>query len=299
MTSLARHVPLAVIVVLFLFSIWIYSALVQKEERTLAVSFLNVGQGDSILVQTPSGKQMLIDGGSNRAVLRELSKIMPWYDRSLDIVVATHPDLDHIGGLIDVFERYRIDHFLESSVRDDGVDSRALENAVSRSEETQRYTVQRGDRIDFGDGVYFDILFPDRPLPSVETNTASIVGRVVWGNTAFLLTGDSPNAIEEYLVKLDQGHLRAQVLKVGHHGSKTSSSPLFVGFVNPEYAVYSRGCDNRYGHPHGDVIALYKKFGIQTLDTCTDGTITFTSNGERIELRRGIGGRNTTPNQLP
>lgn len=285
MTITTRTVPLIGVVTLLLLCVWIYSALLHEHAKMLMVSFLDIGQGDSIFIQTPSGKQMLIDGGSNRAVLRKLSEVMPWYDRSLDVVVATHPDLDHIGGLIDVFERYRINHVFESGVADDGTDSRALESAVSQSKETQRHVARRGNIIDFGDGVYFEILFPDRAVPSVETNTASVIGRLVYEDTAFLFTGDSPIAIEKYLVRLDGSRLKADVLKVGHHGSKTSSDPLFVGFVNPEYAVYSRGCDNRYGHPHADVVALYKKLEIQTLDTCTDNTITFTSDGQGVEIR--------------
>ena len=119
----------------------------------------------------------------------------------------------------------------------------------------------------------------------METNLASVVGRLVYGNTSFMLTGDSPQAIEEYLVELDAERLKANVLKVGHHGSKTSSSPLFVGFVNPNFAVYSRGCDNSYGHPHADVVALFKRFEVETFDTCTDGTVTFISDGQAVKLR--------------
>ena len=156
---------------------------------------------------------------------------------------------------------------------------------------------RRGQIIDLGSTgspqaarAYIEILFPDRDVSRVETNTASIVARLVYGDTSFMLTGDSPQNIEEYLVQLDGSTslttggngLKSNVLKAGHHGSKTSSSELFVGFVGPEYAVFSRGCENRYGHPHAEVVALFKRFEIPALDTCTDGTITLHSDGLRV-----------------
>ena len=277
-THVTLALALAVVSVVVLHAVW------SEKSKVLTVSFLNVGQGDAIFIETPSGLQMLVDGGNNRTVLRELAKTMPWYDRTIDVVVATHPDKDHIGGLVDVLERYDVSTVVESGALDDGSDATALENAVAK-ETARRFKAARGNIINFGDGIYFEILFPDRSLPTVETNLASVVGRLVYGNTSFMLTGDSPQAIEEYLVELDAERLKANVLKVGHHGSKTSSSPLFVGFVNPNFAVYSRGCDNSYGHPHADVVALFKRFEVETFDTCTDGTVTFISDGQAVKLR--------------
>ena len=130
-------------------------------------------------------------------------------------------------------------------------------------------------------------------MPGLETNTGSIVGRLIYGDTSFMLTGDSPKAIEEYLVKLDgstslaagANGLKSTVLKAGHHGSRTSSSLSFVGFVSPEYAVFSRGCDNSYGHPHEEVVAIMAKLGIPTFDTCLDGSVTFVSDGKTVTRR--------------
>jgi len=263
---------------------------VAREDRggKLTVSFLNIGQGDSIFIDTPSGRQVLIDGGKNRSVLRELSKVSPWYDRTIDVVLATHPDADHIGGIPDVLARYKVDLVIESSVKDEGgADSVAFEKAAANEAEegAQRLTAERGQIIDLGKGAYLEILFPDRAVPAVETNTGSIVVRLVYGETSFMLTGDSPQAIENYLVKLDADALKSNVLKAGHHGSRTSSSELFVGFVSPEYAIYSRGCNNSYGHPHDEVIETFKRLKIPTLDTCLDGMITFVSDGKNVERR--------------
>ena len=263
---------------------------VAREDRggKLTVSFLNIGQGDSIFIDTPSGRQVLIDGGKNRSVLRELSKVSPWYDRTIDVVLATHPDADHIGGIPDVLARYKVDLVIESSVKDEGgADSVAFEKAAANEAEegAQRLTAERGQIIDLGKGAYLEILFPDRAVPAVETNTGSIVVRLVYGETSFMLTGDSPQAIENYLVKLDADALKSNVLKAGHHGSRTSSSELFVGFVSPEYTIYSRGCNNSYGHPHDEVIETFKRLKIPTLDTCLDGMITFVSDGKNVERR--------------
>lgn len=282
--AMRKNTALITILILVGVCAVVWYAVWRKSDTALTVSFLDVGQGDAIFIETPSGQQMLIDGGSNRAVLRQLSRIMPWYDRTIDVVVATHPDQDHIGGLIDVLERYRVRTIVESGVGDNGGDATAFKETVARETAT-RLEARRGEILDLGDGVRFEILFPDRHLPLVETNTASIIGRLVYGSTAFMLTGDAPQATEEYVTQLDMGYMRASVLKVGHHGSHTSSSPLFVGFVDPQYAVFSRGCDNRYGHPHADVVALFKKMEIATFDTCTDGTITFVSDGQTVQLR--------------
>ncbi|OGG45705.1 hypothetical protein A2673_00645 [Candidatus Kaiserbacteria bacterium RIFCSPHIGHO2_01_FULL_50_13] len=290
-----EHAHVTLILVLVAVSAIVWSAVWRESSKVLTVSFLNVGQGDAIFIETPSGAQMLVDGGKNRAVLRELSRVSSWYDRTIDVAVATHPDQDHIGGLVDVLERYRVNTVIESGVLDNGAGITAFEKAVAEenvrpvrgraSNGARRHIATRGDVIDFGDGVYFEILFPDRAVPGLETNTASVIGRLVYGNTSFMLTGDSPQTIEEYLVRIGTERLPAQVLKVGHHGSKTSSSPLFLGYVNPNFAVYSRGCDNSYGHPHADVVALFKQFEIETFDTCTDGTITFVSDGQTVGLR--------------
>lgn len=248
----------------------------------LRVSFLDVGQGDSIFIESPSGRQVLIDGGKNRAVIRKLSQVMPWYDRTIDVVIATHPDADHIGGLVDVLARYRVGLIIESSVQDpEGADAQSFEKAAA-AEGAERMTAERGDVIDLGGGARIEILFPDRAVPSIETNTGSVVARLVYGETSFLLTGDAPKAIEDYLVRLDGDHLESNILKIGHHGSRTSSGLSFVGFVSPEYGIFSRGCDNSYGHPHDEVKETFAKLNIPTLDTCKEGTITFISDGKTV-----------------
>ena len=278
-----------VVLILFALAIGIWYAVISEDRGgKLTVSFLNVGQGDAIFIDAPSGRQALIDGGRGRVVLRELARASPWWDRSIDVVVATHPDLDHIGGLPDVLARYRVGLVMRSSVLDEGSADSAAFDAAADAEAKQGAALlvaKRGQIIDLGGGASMEVLYPDRDVSGVETNAGSIVARLVYGETAFMLTGDAPQAIEEYLALLDGKELHSNVLKAGHHGSKTSSSALFVGFVNPNFGVFSRGCDNSYGHPHAEVVALFKRFEIPALDTCKDGAITFVSDGTTVRRR--------------
>lgn len=275
-----------IMVGLFIFvNIFIWSTVFASERETmLTIAFLDVGQGDSIYIEAPNGNQILIDGGRNSSVLRELSKVMSFQDRSIDVVIATHPDKDHISGLIDVFKRYDVDTFLYSGVTHNTGEYQTLLNTVSEEEITPTL-VRRGMKVMLGGGVYAEILFPDRDVSNVETNLGSIVLRVVYGDTEVMLTGDSPKGIEKYLVSIDGKRLESDILKAGHHGSKTSSAESFIGFVNPEYAIISAGKDNSYGHPHREVMETFKELNIKTINTADVGTIIFKSDGVRIITR--------------
>jgi competence protein ComEC len=256
---------------------------------------LNIGQGDAIFIQAPSGRQVLIDGGPDRSVLRELSQVMPWYDRSIDLVIGTHPDKDHIGGLVDVLERYKVAMIMQSSVLGTTPIWNTLERDIAKAKSGGAIvvTADRGQVIDLGpstrsgqgDHVYLEVLSPDRSVPSVETNTGCVVTHLIYGKTSFMLSCDAPQNIEKYLVYMDGASLHSDVLKAGHHGSKTSSALEFVGMVHPSYAVYSRGCDNQYGFPHEETIVTFARLGIPTEDTCTQGTVTFISDGKTVALK--------------
>ncbi|TSD05660.1 MAG: beta-lactamase domain-containing protein [Parcubacteria group bacterium Greene0714_7] len=252
----------------------------------LKVSFLNIGQGDSIFIEGPTGIQMLVDAGPpDKSVLRELGSVMPMFDRSIDAMVETHPDQDHLGGIPDVFERYRVETFLEPDIPNDTKATKATVLAVQKSG-VKKITARRGMRLILGGGAYADILFPDRDVSKIETNTGSIVMRVVYGNTSFLLNGDSPQVIEKYLVSIDGKNLQSTILKAGHHGSKNSSAPEFVKAVNPEYGIFSRGCDNKYGHPASRVGDLFQSLDIPILDTCKNGRVTFLSDGHTLKVAK-------------
>ncbi len=252
----------------------------------LEVAFLDVGQGDAIFIESPSGMQVLVDGGrGDGAVLRELPRVMGFFDRSIDMVVATHPDADHIGGLIDVFKRYRVDAVLMTDNVNDTPTYDSFMRAV-RHEGAHIYEAKRGNTYDLGAGLAgsttLTVLFPDRSVETIETNTASIIAQLSYSDADVLLTGDSPSSIERYLVDIDGTALMSEVLKVGHHGSHTSTDAQFLEMVRPKYGIISAGKDNSYGHPHREVMDLLIQYGVETQNTADKGTIRMTSDGQKI-----------------
>ena len=144
---------------------------------------------------------------------------------------------------------------------------------------------RRGMIVDFGDGARLEILFPNRDVTNWETNDASIVAKLIYGDESFLLTGDSPKYAEYLLLALDPSDLKSSVLKVGHHGSQTSTSIPYASAVGPEYAIISAGLNNRYGHPHKEVLDILNKVGAKILSTIDLGTIEFETNGMSLKLK--------------
>lgn len=272
------------ILALSLVTFLVWRTLVHDAQPVLRVSFLDIGQGDAILIESPSGRRMLVDGGPDGSVLRALGEVLPWYTRTIDVVLATHPDADHIGGLSDVLRQYHVSYIIDNSVSHDTPAVESFLKASAREDALVR-GLTRGERINLGEGVIVEVLFPDRVLKEADTNLSSIVLRVSYGAHSFLLTGDAPESIERYLVSLDGKALESTVLKAGHHGSHTSSNVSFISAVSPEYVVYSRGCGNTYGHPHKEVVERFESFGVRAYDTCTEGTVTFETNGETLIIK--------------
>ena len=253
----------------------------------LKVSFLDVGQGDAIFIEGPTGIQLLVDGGPDRSVIRELARVMSPLDRHIDAVVATHPDKDHIAGLSDVFARYRISHLVHSGRAHDTGVYEELFDAVAHEQGLLQTEARLGMRFHLGGGAYADVLYPDRDVSRVrDTNDASVVLRVVYGSTAVLLTGDLSAPYEERIVASagTSTVLVSTVLKAGHHGSKYSTGDVWLKAVHPGYVVISAGKDNSYGHPSPEVLERVQKVGAQVVSTVDRGTITFVSDGNSISL---------------
>jgi len=246
-----------------------------------AIHFLDVGQGDAILLQTPDGYEVLIDGGATSGVLQELAVQQSWFDRSIDVVVATHPDTDHVGGLVDVLGRYEVGLILQTEAESDSPAATAFADAVA-TEQARIAFARSGQIIQVGASTTIEVLAPASDTSDWGSNTASIVLRVVYGETAFMLTGDAPIGVEDYLAQTAPTTLRSDVLKLGHHGSKTSSSALFLDTVLPQYAVVSAAIDNSYGHPDQSVMQRVFDRDIQTAHTGIDGTVTFYSDGQQV-----------------
>lgn len=250
----------------------------------LIVAFLDIGQGDSIFIQSPTGRQVLIDGGIDRDVLAQLASVMPFFDSSIDVVIATHPDKDHIGGLPYVFERYDIDTVIDSGLEATSESYDFYADMRDHEKDAIYREARRGDVIDLGGGAYIRILFPDVNPDGMETNAASIVAQLVYGETEVMLTGDAPDETERYLVSVDS-HLKSDILKAGHHGSKTSTSQEFLDSVEPDYTIISAGKDNSYGHPHKDVMDRLVVASTTILKTFEEGTIVIESDGKNIRLQ--------------
>lgn len=276
-----RGVVLSILTLVALVVWWPAATAAGPADQYLTVQFLDVGQGDAIHIETPDGYEMLIDGGSSASVLREIAKKRPFFDRSIDVVVATHPDADHIAGLVDVLARYEVGVIVETAA-EKGTDTVGAFESAAGSEAARRIIAQAGQTIQLGASTTIRILSPYGDTTSWETNTASVVVQVVYGDTEFMLTGDAPSGIEEYLAGAYGAGLESEVLKLGHHGSKTSSSEEFLRLVQPQYAVVSAGKDNRYGHPHKEVIARAGAVGARIVGTAELGTIMFQTDGERL-----------------
>ncbi len=250
-----------------------------ENKGNLQVSFLDVGQGDAIFIETPNKIQAIIDTSPNAAILEALNSKISFFDTTLDMVILTHPDLDHIGGTVDLANSYDISLLVYATSTKQNENTAQIANLPIEKRE-----VKEGDVImlDVDKNIYLEILHPEKDYISVDSNDQSIVAKLVYGKTCFLLTGDASKEVEMKIVQKYQNEIRCDVLKVGHHGSHTSTEEKFVGFVMPKYAVISSGKDNKFGHPHKETIEILSKFPIEIKNTAESGTLTFWSDGETI-----------------
>ena len=254
--------------------------------ENLGVDFLDVGQGDAILIKTPFGQNILIDGGPDNKVIEELGKNLPFWDRQIDLMVLTHPHDDHATGLIEVIKRYSVKKILYTGVVHSAPNYLAWLEAI-RERKIPLIIIDRPQKIILGDNCYLEIIFPRKSLLAREVdnlNNSSIVARLVYGETKFLLMGDAEIEVEKELLS-SGADLSAQVLKTGHHGSDTSSSQEFLEAVSPRTAVIQVGKDNDFGHPSLRILKRLERAGAEILRTDLDGTIKLVSNGKEISKK--------------
>lgn len=279
--------PVVVLAVILLFG----QVAATRADGLLHVHVLDVGQGDAILVVTPQGRQALIDGGPDpRKTLVALGERLPAGDRGLDLVVVTHLDSDHAGGLIGVLDRYDADVVIQGPTSSESALFHQW-GAVLDQRGHPVVHVRAGHRIQMDSGIVMEVLHPPRgKIPSGidrNTNNLSVVIRLVYGDVAFLLTGDVEQDVERHLLDTRDQKLRSQVLKVAHHGSNSSTSASFLREVSPDSAVISAGADNRYGHPHPDVVArLDAAVGEEgVFITARDGSVEYVTDGTELWVK--------------
>ena len=245
-------------------------------ENKLEIAFLDVGQGDACLIKTPFGQNILIDGGADYKVIEELEKELQWWDRAIDLMILTHPHDDHVAGLIFVLERYNVKKILYTGVVHSA--PAYLEwLKIVKAKNIPLMIIDRPQKIIFGNDCFLNIIYPRQSLlgKSVSNlNNSSIIAELDCENKTVLFMGDAEIEVEEELIKT--GDLRSvEILKVGHHGSNTSSHQEFLEMVNPQKAIISSGKNNKFGHPSLRIIKRLERFGAEVLRTDTDGTIRF------------------------
>ena len=252
----------------------------------LRVAFLDVGQGDAIFIQGPNGEQALIDGGPDpRLALRALGERMPFWDRTLDLVVLTHHDEDHLAGLPEVLRRYRVAAVLDNPYPKDS--AAAMEwKATLQRENTTVVEAQEGQVVRLGNDLIIEVLNPPDPpmggTPS-DANNNSTVLRLRYGDVSFLLTGDVHGDAELSMIGRNL-NMESTVLKVAHHGSGSSTSQAFLDYVQPRLAMVSAGKENRFGHPRPEVVErLESAVGQEMLFLTSErGTVEVTTDGTRL-----------------
>lgn len=267
----------------FLSIISVYVLVTLIAPQKLRVSFLDVGQGDSIFIQTPSGHTMLVDGGASDVVLTRLGEEMNYFNKNIDVMVATHGDADHVTGLIPILEKYTVENIVVSPIQAETSIFSDLEKHIQK-ENGNVYVGARGDEIDFGDGVVAHILYPQKNLSKkTDTNDASVSLVLTYGDHSFLLTGDLTSTYEPQFLGTSLPK-NLTVYKAGHHGSKTSSGVQLLTYIRPEYSVISAGKENKYGHPNPETVERLQIYSKEILSTIDHGTISFESNGRIVEL---------------
>jgi len=249
------------------------------------VIFLDVGQGDAILIQTAAQQNILIDGGPTRQIIYKLDQYLPLNHRQIDLMILTHPDPDHLNGLVEVLKHYPVNQVYSNGVSDPDLNYLAWQKIIADKHIPLHFVIHP-EKLQIDQQMRLDFLWPQESLVGQnlkDDNLGSIVAELVDNNYKFLFTGDIPAAIENQLIK-DNPDFKIDVLKVSHHGSKYSTSLSFLENIKPRYAVISVG-SNKFGHPSVRVLHNLEKLHIPVLRTDQQGDIMFFSDGQNLSLK--------------
>lgn len=261
-----------------------------RSERRAAIHIFDVGQGDGGYIRTPERYDIVIDGGPSRTIISKLGETMPFYDRTIDAVILSHPHADHVIGLIALLQRYRVRQVYLSGAVHSTPEYRAFLEILQKHQEIQKIKVDHPFTVIFSPDTQLEFLYPTLDVESSEApdfmkknlNNTSVVVRFTHRKESALFTGDIEKDAEAYLVSRYgsanstpvSNKLKAEILKVPHQGSRTSSTIEFLTAVHPSIAVIPVGAQNKYGHPHKETLDRLEWLGIKTLRTDYNGDIT-------------------------
>lgn len=248
----------------------------------IKITFLDIGQGDATFIEFPNGEQMLIDCAIDARILEALGRVMPYYDRDIDYLMITHPDSDHYGGCEEVLERFDVKNIIYNGLRKEYDPMWQSFWWAKENEETNYYEIDKEDVWNIA-STTLHFLYPDHSMaddPGIpgyqgetDSNDTSIVFKLEYGENSALFTGDAEQHVEEYLIAAYGDQLDADILKLGHHGSDSSSIQGFIDITSPAHAIASVGLDNKFGHPSRRVLKRVERIGGQSWRTDLQGDI--------------------------
>lgn len=277
-----REIGIFVVIIAILLSL----GLGNQSDHNFEITFLDVGQGDAILIRTPENQKILVDAGPAGAIMEAIPKELNFWERRIDLAILTHPDVDHAAGFVEILDRFEVERILLTGIE---ASSEWYREILRKITEQNIPTLVADDELDLSFGeVKLDIFWPTEPLAGKfveDANASSISFQVNFGKTAAILTGDLPIENEKIILQ-NLPILKAQILKLGHHGSKTSSSVEWINTINPKFVVVSAGAYNHFGHPAKEVLARVADREI--FSTAENGNLKFISDGEKwkIELEK-------------
>jgi len=255
-------------------------------DKSLKIFFLNVGQGDAMLIRTPAHQNILIDGGPDNSILTKLSYYLPWFCRRLDIVILTHPHADHLIGLIEVLKRYNIKKIIGTNLEYRDANYDAFLN-IAKNKNIYLTPTYYGQTINLGQDCFLKILSPltpDKINKFTNLNNASIVGQLDCEKIKTLFTGDIDNASAKKIYE-NNIDLNSDILKVSHHGSKEGNSFDFLSHINAKIAVIEVGAKNKFGHPNQESLDSLEKLATKIWRTDIDGDISFIIKNGLISIK--------------
>ena len=280
---------LVLIFLLILSNFFIWKEIFDFSKGLINVIFFDVGQGDAIFIETSQGHQILIEGGPGKKVLEKLNKNIPFWDRTIDLIILTHPDADHLSGLNYVLQNYNIKNILWNGEKKETQTFKDWEKNLTKEKEKNNTNIviaQKGQRIKASDAVFY-ILYPfndlEQEIFKQNVNKTSVVSKLFFGKNSFLFLGDIDQKTEKHILE-ENTNLTAQILKVAHHGSKNANFEGFLKQVNPDFAIISCSKNNPYHFPHQEVLEKLQKIGAKVLRTDQDGDIKMVSDGTNVRV---------------